>query len=91
MKKIEEFNKELKTLDEKAMNYFSEILNTLKNKGLYHSSYFHNFSIDALKLTFKWSNEKIFPVLDIFRMFLMHPKSGELFKFSEQGNQIIKS
>ncbi|CAE7481324.1 lub1 [Symbiodinium sp. KB8] len=37
----------------------------------------------------KWPNEKLFPVVDLWRLFLAHPNSSDLFKGSDRGTAYI--
>jgi phospholipase A-2-activating protein len=40
---------------------------------------------DLVKKIMLWPREKIFPVLDLFRLFVLHPGSIELFRGSDYG------
>jgi len=37
----------------------------------------------------EWPSDKLFPVIDLWRLFLLHPQSGDLFKGSDRGAGMI--
>jgi phospholipase A-2-activating protein len=84
-KKLLEFTTELDYLTEAELRALDEILDLLKNKAFYHSSKFSKFGFLLIKKLINLPTEKVFPALDIYRMFLIHPQSSEIFKLFESG------
>ena len=59
------------------------MLELIKNKQFYHSSKVSKQGFDLIKKLLKFPSDKVFPCLDIYRMFLMHPHSSEHYKVFE--------
>jgi len=89
--KLVEFNEavgDLK-LDALSISYLPDLMRSLK-KG--PGSTIRECDKDVLKLLCKWPLDKLFPVIDLMRLFLLHPASGDLFKGSDRGlGQITES
>lgn len=64
-------------------------LELIKNKAFYHSSKVSKQGFEMLKKLLKFPSDKAFPVLDIYRMFLMHPQSGDNYKVYEHGLEYL--
>jgi hypothetical protein len=88
-KKLLEFNNEINLLNENELKILDDLLDMLKNKQFYHSSKLHKLGYDLVKKLFRFPADKIFPVLDIYRMFLMHPGSSENYKVFENALEFI--
>lgn len=84
-KKLIEFNNEINLLNENEIKLLDSLLELIKDKAFYHSTKVHKLGYDLIKKLFKFPSDKIFPVLDIYRMFLIHPGSSENFKVFETG------
>ena len=87
--KILEFNEETKMIDEKHFKNLNNIVEVVSDKSNYHSSKVYKTELEMIKRFPKWPMDKIFPVLDLFRMFLVHPQSSELFKVVDHGAEIL--
>ncbi len=69
---------------------FDSLLELIKNKAFYHSSKVSKQGFDLLKkLLTKFPPSKSFPILDIYRMFLLHPHSSEHYKLFESGLEYL--
>ncbi len=64
-----------------------QLLDKVKKSEFYHSSTFTENEINVWIKMLKWQNEHLIPIIDTFRMILIHPASnGFLYK---HGNAII--
>lgn len=70
-KKILEFNQELNLITE--MVYFDGLVDTLGKPQNYHSSDIGVKQLEALRLALQFPIDKVFPCIDLYRMFLAHP------------------
>ena len=87
LKKIIEFNSTLianndtGALSNSQLEAIKNLLKTLGSVQFYHTS---NFNPSELELFFKaftnWPMDYLLPILDIFRMFLLHPRSNDVFQ-----------
>jgi phospholipase A-2-activating protein len=78
-KKILEFNEELKVLDEKDLIYYDQACKVLGQPQYFHSSDVGPAQIHVIKkLLSEFPSDKLFPVFDLYRIFLMHPCSSIL-------------
>ena len=83
MKKITEFNSLVG--DELAVNmdHVKLLLDKIKKTEFYHSSTFTENEISVMIKMFKWQTEYLIPIVDTFRMALIHPASNAfLYKHS---------
>jgi len=81
-KKLFEFNQALTdsgntlALDEAKIKILSKLLEILGNKAFYHSTKFTQADCDLLQYTLlKWPDANLLPVLDLLRVFVLHPDS----------------
>lgn len=88
-KKVIEFNNSLNILDERDLGYFTTFMNTLSKTENYHSSDITPQQLEVLKKALEFPAEKVFPVLDIYRAFLMHPMSVSHYNGSDAGAYYI--
>lgn len=89
-KKILEFNSELNILNEAELVVLDSLLELIKNKAFYHSSKCSKHGFDLMKkMLNRFPSDKVFPVLDVYRMFLMHPQSSEHYKVFEAGIEYL--
>jgi phospholipase A-2-activating protein len=88
-KKFVEFNQELNILNAHEMELFDSFLELIKNKAFYHSSKVSKQGFEMLKKILKFPSDKVFPVLDIYRMFLLHPHSSEHYKVFENAIEFL--
>jgi hypothetical protein len=86
LKKIVEFNSKFEStepffLSEIEIKSVKTILDTIKNTQFYHTSTFSDSDVNTFnkKLGF-FPDEFIIPYLDCFRMFLLHPRSIDMFR-----------
>lgn len=70
-KKILEFNQELGIISE--MVYFDGLVTVLGSPQTYHSSDIGIKQLEALRLSLSFPIDKVFPSIDLYRMFLTHP------------------
>lgn len=84
-KKILEFNNELNRLVDKDLVHFESCCKTLSQPQYYHSSSVGPASVDVIKRLLEFPNEKLFPCLDLYRIFLLHPNSSEGYSGSDGG------
>lgn len=86
LKKINEINNTLvqnndpKALNNTQLQQLSNIMDVLKKGQFYHTSSFNENEINTFtKVLGRWNMENIIPYLDTFRMYLLHPRSNDLF------------
>lgn len=73
-------------MTEAELVVLDQLLDLIKNKAFYHSSKCSKQGFDLIKkMLSRFPCDKVFPVLDVYRMFLMHPHSSEHFKVFENG------
>jgi len=88
--KIIEFNGQVDDalkLDPMEVSYLNDAISKLK-VGV--TSEFRNCEKEVVFLKLKeWPKEKIFPVVDLWRLFLVHPVSADYFKGSDRGAPLI--
>ena len=79
--KIEENDKMNKKLQDYQLKLISKVITTIGNKNFYHNSTFGDMELkEFLNLFTAWHGDYLIPVFDVFRMYLIHPESGLLFK-----------
>ena len=79
--KIEENDPKNKKLQEYQIKLIEKVIHTIGNKNFYHNSTFGEIELkEFLNLFTAWHDDLLIPVFDVFRMYLMHPESGLLFK-----------
>ena len=88
-KKFLEFNSEINVLNANELELLNSFLELVKNKAFYHSSKVSKQGFEMLKKILKMPSDKVFPVLDIYRMFLMHPHSTEHYKVFENAIEYL--
>lgn len=88
IKKIKELNDKIDandTKNKKLLDYqiklIEKVIHTIGNKNFYHNSTFGDLELkEFMNLFTSWHDELLIPVFDVFRMYLIHPESGLLFK-----------
>ena len=93
-KKLFEFNDALKEsplwLKETEQARLQRIIAILKNVGEYHMYDISDLEIEVITTKLlKWPIDKLLPVLDLFRLFLLHHKSEKLFSGLDSGLQYL--
>ncbi len=79
--KIQENDPNNKKLQDYQIKLISKVITTIGNKNFYHNSTFGEMELkEYLNLFKSWSGDNLIPVFDVFRMYLIHPESGLLFK-----------
>lgn len=84
-KKIKEINAELGTIEENHIKNLDRLLQVIGEKQNYHSSKLYKQEWDVFEKLLSWPYKHIYPVLDLFRMFLLHSQASEMFKVFERG------
>ena len=79
--KIEENDPLNKKLQDYQLKLINKVITTIGNKNFYHNSKFGDMELkEYLNLFTAWHGDLLILVFDVFRMYLMHPESGLLFK-----------
>ena len=79
--KIEENDPKNKKLQEYQIKLIEKVIKIIGNKSFYHNSTFSDIELkEFLNLFTAWHDDLLIPVFDVFRMYLLHPESGLLFK-----------
>ncbi|KAL3722505.1 hypothetical protein ACJRO7_034818 [Eucalyptus globulus] len=99
LKKINEFNNTLLSNQEKKnlsltdieISRLGAVVKILKDTSHYHSSKFADADFDLmLKLLESWPYEMMFPVIDIFRMVILHPDGADgLLRHQEDKKDVL--
>jgi len=89
-KKLFEFDEAMKdtplALKETEQTRLQRILAILKDTGNYHTYEISELEIEVITTKLlKWPLDKLLPVLDLFRLFLLHPRSEKLFSGLDSG------
>ena len=90
-KKIKEFNEALKgegfagVIDDKEMGYFDNMCKVLAQPAYFHSSELEERQVDVINKMLEFPIDKVFPALDIFRIFLLHNEASKSFSKSDAG------
>ena len=86
-KKILEFNSESAFFDEKELKHFEALCQALSNKDKFYDTKINEYSQKILDKIISLPIDKIFPGLDIYRIFLTHPDASCHFKKYENRAQ----
>lgn len=84
-KKILEFNDTDKFMDDKELKYFEQLCNNLSNKDNFWQTKIDREQSNLLTKLISLPNDKVFPCLDLYRIFLTHPDNTQHFKKYEVG------
>lgn len=84
-KKIKEIDEELKSIGVEQVKNLDRLIQVIEEKHLYHSSQLYKLEWDVFKILLSWPTKHMIPVLDLFRMFLLHSQASEMFKIFEHG------
>jgi len=84
-KKILEFNGQQAFMDEKELKYFDGLCEVLADKSKYWSTKVSDYQEKLLTKLISLPIEKVFPCLDFYRIFLLHPDASCHFKKFEEG------
>ncbi len=86
IKKIEEINQNLinannpRQLSQPQLTQLFSLLKSIGNTAFYHNTNFTQNETQTLThVLTNWSNEELIPILDTYRMFLIHPRSNDIF------------
>ena len=79
-----DFNKDaFNTLDQSNFKRFADVI---KNTQFYHNSVISEYDYNLLTTKIvTWPDDFVVPLLDFFRMFLIHPRSHDYFKKTGSG------
>lgn len=89
-KKILEFNAELNVLEGQELIYFETLIKVLSNPQNYHNSEVSPQQLKVIDKLLTYPLDKVFPVLDLYRCYLLHPTSYEAFAGSDAGITYIQ-
>lgn len=90
-KKLLEFNDQVPAankLEGIDYQYFVDAVTKIKDQGVRAEFKQVEWEVVHLKLI-EWPPQFLFPVLDLWRLFALHPKSSDFFKGSEKGAPIF--
>eukprot|EP00415_Alexandrium_ostenfeldii_P000764 UN0764 len=89
--KILEFNDQVEEslkMDSTDILHLKAAIEKLKSNIM--SAEFRNSEKEVIHVKLKqWPNDKLFPVIDLWRLFLLHPQSADYFKGSDRGTPYI--
>eukprot|EP00414_Alexandrium_minutum_P000661 CAMPEP_0113818816 /NCGR_PEP_ID=MMETSP0328-20130328/429_1 /TAXON_ID=39455 /ORGANISM="Alexandrium minutum" /LENGTH=674 /DNA_ID=CAMNT_0000786751 /DNA_START=75 /DNA_END=2099 /DNA_ORIENTATION=- /assembly_acc=CAM_ASM_000350 len=89
--KILEFNEQVEEslkMDSQELIFLKDAIGKLKSNLM--SAEFRNSEKEVIHVKLKqWPNDKLFPVIDLWRLFLVHPQSADYFKGSDRGTPYI--
>mmetsp|Transcript_4014 Transcript_4014/g.11752 ORF Transcript_4014/g.11752 Transcript_4014/m.11752 type:complete len:346 (-) Transcript_4014:74-1111(-) len=89
--KILEFNEQVEEslkMDTSELIYLKDAIGKLKSNIM--SAEFRNSEKEVIHVKLKqWPSDKLFPVIDLWRLFLVHPQSADYFKGSDRGTPYI--
>ena len=84
-KKILEFNEADKFMDEKEVKHFNSLCEVLVNKDMFYKTKIDEYHSALLSKLLTLPVAKVFPCLDLYRIFLLHPDMVTHYKNFEQG------
>jgi len=89
--KILEFNDQVpeqQRMDALEIGFFKDAVGKLKSNIM--SVEFRNCEKEVIHVKLKeWPQDRLFPVIDLWRLFLVHPSSADYFKGSDRGTPFI--
>lgn len=80
-----EFNAELNALEGQDLIYFESMINVLSNVQNYHRSEVTPQQVKVIDKLLQFPLDKVFPCVDLYRAYLMHPTSYEAYAGSDAG------
>lgn len=90
-KKILEFNEQvLATLKIEGLDlqYFNDAVEKLRDKGI--RAEFKQVEVEVIhEKLIEWPAQFLFPVMDLWRLYALHPASSDMFKGSDRGAPIL--
>jgi len=84
-KKILEFNETDKFLEDKELKHFESLRDILSDKDKFYNTKINEYHSQILDKLIALPVDKVFPCLDLYRIFLLHPDSSSHFKKFEMG------
>lgn len=88
-KKILEFNETEKFMDDKELRHFEALCSALENKTNYHMTKIVDYGNVLMAKLINLRTEIVFPMLDLYRIFLCHPDMTCHFKKYEDSKSRI--
>ena len=82
-KKIVEFNEPLNKISDPL--HFEGLIKVLGSPQTYHSSSILVKQLECLREILTFPTEKVFPCIDLYRLFICHPQSNIEFTRSDMG------
>lgn len=87
IKKIVELNNSIaegspnKKLSEFQIKQITKVIKIIGEKNFYHNSTFDENELkEFISLITDWHDDFLIPIFDVYRMFLLHPDCGQMFK-----------
>lgn len=75
-------------MDALEIGFFKDAVDKLKSTIM--SKEFRNCEKEVIHVKLKeWPQDRLFPVIDLWRLFLVHPQSADYFKGSDRGTPFI--
>ena len=90
-KKILEFNTASAFMDAKELKVFDALCLTLENKDNYYKTKINDYMSELLDKLIQLPTDKVFPCLDLYRIFLCHPDATCHSKKYEEGSHHVSS
>lgn len=86
-KKLLEFQNELNFLNEKEMIYFESLFKVLAATDRYAQSEVTPEMLNVIMKCLELPKDKVFPALDVYRIYLTHPNSTANYSGSDAGSE----
>lgn len=87
--KILEFNGQDAFMDEKELKHFETLCQVLSDKNKYYNTKINEYHEALLSKLIQLPSAKVFPCLDLYRIFLLHPDSSCHYKKFELGSNHV--
>ena len=84
-KKIVEFNEAGGFMDQKELKIFDKLCLVLADKDKYFNTKIEYDHLDLMNKLLEVPVDKLFPCLDLYRIFLLHPDASNHYKKFEDG------
>jgi len=90
-KKIMEFNDQVPAtlkMEGLDLQYFSDAVEKLRDQGV--RAEFKQVEVEVIHIKLiEWPAQYLFPVMDLWRLFALHPRSSDFFKTSDRGAPML--
>ena len=75
--------------EEGDFKWIENLCKKIGYKDGYHNVVFETGELECLRSILKWPTEHLLPVLDLYRMYLLHPQASEMFKVVDTAGEFI--